>query len=486
MPERDSYRKERSSSADAERRLTCRTVAVPLGPRLSPLPVALAVLLITQAAAAPPPGYVETTLPNGLEVSIVPRPDDPVVATQVWYHVGSANEDPGSRGLAHLLEHLMFGETAHYAKRDYWEWHHRFGGDNNAFTSPDETVYVSEIAPEAHAPVLDMEADRMTGLVIEPGNLENEKRIVTEEHRLVTENEPEARMLVAAQHAFLGSHPYAIDPTGTKEDVAAATVESCRAFYDAYYHPNNAHLVIVGPVDPTATLAEVESAFGGLPRGGQTPADVPPLLGWRFPPEVDLREDLPPVEIAAAGFLLPPAGGPDEAALEVLVQLLSGGAANPFREELVSRRRKAIEAGTMALDLRRGGVVVFYSLSLPYRRKASAFRFMDETRATLSRLDWLTDESLAAAKRALRRKEAERAYFPVEMADAVGRARWWDGSPARAFDHETRIAGVTRDAVAAAWRKYVADPAPVRLYLRPEHVPLYVRLFGWLYPLVSR
>ncbi len=201
---------------------------------------------------------------------------------------------------------------------------------------------------------------------------------------------------------------------------------------------------------------------------------------------MDLREDLPPVEIAAAGFLLPPAGGPDGPALEVLTQLLSGGAASPFREELVSRRRKAVEAGVMVLNLRRGGAVIFYSLSLPYRRKSSAFRFMEETRAQLSGLDWLTDGSLAAAKRSLRRQEATRAYFPAAMADAVGRARWWEGDASRAFDREARIAAVTREEVAAAWRKYVGEPEPVRLYIKPEHVPLYVRLFGWLYPLVSR
>jgi predicted Zn-dependent peptidase len=279
------------------------------------------------AAAAPPaapPGYVETRLPNGLEVSILPRPMDPIVATQVWYHVGSANEDAGSRGLAHLFEHLMFGETARHGKRDYWEWHHRSGGDNNAYTSPDETVYVSEIPPEAHARVIDLEADRMTGLVLSRENLENEQRIVTEELRLAAENSPTQRVMVAAQKALLGKHPYAFDPTGSKEDVAAAT-----------------------------TLAVVERAFGEIPRGGSTPPDVPPLLGWTFPEEVDLSEDLPPVEIAVIGFLFPPAGHEDGPALEVLVQLLARGEVNPFREDLVARRRKAIEAGAEVISLRR-------------------------------------------------------------------------------------------------------------------------------------
>ena len=437
-------------------------------------------------ASGGPPGYVETTLPNGLEVSILPQPDDPLVATQVWYHAGAADEDAGSRGLAHLFEHLMFGETARHGKRDYWEWHHRFGGDNNAFTTPDETVYVSEVPPAASAAVLDFEADRMTGLLLTQENLDNEKRIVTEELRLAAENSPESRVMVAAQKALLGKHPYAFDPTGSKDDVAAATLESCRTFYRSHYRPNNAHLVVVGPVDPVATLSAVERAFGPIPSGGTAPRDVPPLLGWDFPAEVGLREDLPPVKIAVLGFPLPPASSEDGAVLEVLTQLLDRGTVNPFREELVVRRRKAIDAGSAVLALRRGGAVIFYSASLPYRRKATAFRLMEETRERLSSLDWLTEERVASAKRALRREEAVKTFYAAVKADAVGRARWWEGDAGRAFDRGARIEAVTRDQVAAAWRRYVAEPKAVRLFVRPEHVPLYARLFGWLYPLLVR
>jgi predicted Zn-dependent peptidase len=111
---------------------------------------------------------------------------------------------------------------------------------------------------------------------------------------------------------------------------------------------------------------------------------------------------------------------------------------------------------------------------------------MEETRDRLSRLDWLSDESLASAKRALRREEADRAYYAAAIADEIGSARWWEGDATRAFNREARIDAVTREQVAAAWRKYVGEPKPVRLFVRPEHVPLYVRLFGWLYPLVSR
>ena len=439
-------------------------------------------------AAGPdePAGFFSEVLPNGLRVSIFEDPTSTVVATQVWYHVGAAHEQRDGRGLAHLFEHLMFGGTELHGRQDYEDLHHRHGGYENAFTTADETVYVSTLPPGPHLEVIEMEADRMRNLSINRKNLGNEKRIVTEELRLRTENDPYTRLLVAAQKALLGKHPYAFDPSGSKEDVAAATVESCRGFYDAYYHPNRAHLVVAGPVEARATLDAVRKHFGSIPSGGTPPPDVPPLFGWSYPSEVVLEEDLPPVETAIMGFPIADAGSEDYWALLLLGQLLGGGAVDPFEEELVKRRRKAVAAGVTQLFFRRGGAMVFYMASLPYRRKATAFRLMEKTREQLSQLDWLTEDSLLSAKRTLRRRELLAAYYPSIRADAIGRSWWWLGDEKLAFGKVSRIDAVTLDQVAEAYRKYVGEPEPVRLWIRPEHVPLMVRLFGWLYPLVSR
>jgi len=168
------------------------------------------------ARDGPPSGYISEVLPNGLRVSILPDPANPVVATQVWYHVGSANEEPRTRGFAHLFEHLMFGGTARWSKEDLWRVHNDNGGDENAYTSWDETVYVSEIPAGPHGQVLEMEADRMVNLRLTQENLDNEKRIVTEELRVSLENDPQTRMLSTALKKALGEHPYALTPVGTK------------------------------------------------------------------------------------------------------------------------------------------------------------------------------------------------------------------------------------------------------------------------------
>jgi zinc protease len=444
---------------------------------------ALALAALAPALAAPPPGYLHETLANGLHVSIVPDATMPIVATQVWYHVGSANEEPQTRGFAHLFEHMMFGGTATRPKRAVWDHHEAFGGETNAYTAFDETVYTSEIPPVGFPGLIALEADRMVHLSLTEENLANEKRIVTEELRVSTENDPWSRLFVRAFKELLGDHPYALTPAGTKEDIAAATLDHSREFYRRYYRPRNAHVIVVGPVDAAATLSEVEREFGPLPAEGDAPHEVPPIYGWPFPEALELKEDLPPVEIAVVGFVLPAPGGTDAAALEVLQEILTGGALDPFEDELVRKRHRAIDAGTEIHSARRGGVIAFYAASLPYRRRSTAFRHLDETREVLGRFEWLDETRLAAAKRKLERREAQRAYHAASIADAIGRAAWWEGDEARAFDETERLSTVTLEQVRAAYRHYVLEPRPIRLYLRPEHVPLGVRLFGWLYPI---
>lgn len=432
-----------------------------------------------------PSGFVSEVLDNGLRVSILADPDNTIVATRLWIHVGSANEKPRHRGFAHLFEHLMFGKTTNHTKEEYANHHHRHGGSDNAYTSFDETVYISDIAPEHHTRVLELEADRMVNLILDEENLENEKKIVSEELRVSMENDPISRIGVAALKVVFGEHPYAHTPGGTREDVGAATLEDCREFYESYYKPRNAHLVIVGPVDLDQKLAEVRRLFGPLLAAGVTPPDVPAVLGWDFPDQVELKEDLPPAEIAILGFPLPP---PDDArhwTIALMQQLLGGGSVDPFEESLVTRRKKAVYASTDWLTTRRGSALMLTGAFLPYRSKQKAFRFMEETREELARLEWLSDESLASAKRTLIRRQMNSVYFAASRADLIGTAQWWRGDATLAFEAGERIQAITREEVAELFREFVAEGKPVRAYLRPNKVPILVRLFGWLYPLLQ-
>ena len=458
------------------------------------LPIAFFVLFpvcgLTATTADPiaglPPGYVSEVLDNGLRVSILPDADNTVVATEVWYHVGSANEEPHNRGFAHLFEHMMFGKTTNHDKDEYANHHDRYGGEIGATTSFDETVYFSRIAPEYHTRVLELEADRMVHLVLDEENLENEKRIVSEELRLRTENDPFSRVGVAAMKAVFGEHPYAEMPSGTREDVATATLERCRAFYDRYYRPRNAHLVIVGPVDPAKKLAEVRRLFGSLPAEGVTPKDVPPLTGWDYPDETTLEEDLPPAKFAILGFAMPLPASDEYWAIALMQQLLVGGAVDPFEESLVKRRHEAVYARTNWMSFRRGSALIFTAAFLPYRSEKKAFRLMEQTRGELARMEWLTNESLASAKRTLIRRDTNAIYYAGPRAHNIGRAQWWLGDETLAFGTNDRVRAVTRDQVEDAFRTYVIEATPIRVFMTPEKVPVRVWLLGWLYPLFNR
>jgi predicted Zn-dependent peptidase len=332
-----------------------------------------------------------------------------------------------------------------------------------------------------------MEADRMAHLTLTEENLQNEKRIVTEELRVGTENDPMSRLLHAALKAVFGEHPYAYTAIGTKEDVAAASLDQCISFYERYYRPGNAHLVIVGPVEAGETMEAVKGTFGAIEaRDAPPPVDASAVDEWDFPEEVELREDLPPVEIAALGFPVPPADSPDNWALIVLRHLISGGEVQFFADELVRRRRKAIYAETMNFEGRRGGMLVFLAGYLPYRRKATAFRLMEEALGEQARFEWLTEETLQSAKRALVLQAFNETYFASSQAGSIGRAAWWWQDERLGIDKARRIEEVTLEEVRDVYGRYIGEAEPVRLYVKPEKVPLMVRLFGWLYPLVNR
>jgi zinc protease len=331
-----------------------------------------------------------------------------------------------------------------------------------------------------------MEADRMVNLRLGEQDLANEKKIVTEELRATVENDPYNRMLRTALAELCGDHPYAVTPLGTKEDIAAATLDHARAFYRRYYRPRNAHLVIVGPVDGPATLAEVERTFGAILAGGEAAPEVPSLADWKFPERIGLVEDLPPAEIAVLVYPLPPPDSDDDLALGLLEEILSAGQVDPFREDLVRKRRQALEAGIQVLGLRRGGILCFYSAVLPYRSESGQFDVMIESMRKLERGEWLTEERLAGARRKILRRYEQQRYRASDLADAIANSRWWRGDATLAFTRAERVAALTRADVLQVFNRYVVKARPVAVYVQPENVPILLKLFGWMLPVVMR
>lgn len=418
-------------------------------------------------AQDPRSGFWAETLDNGMRVSVLADPDAPIVATQIWVQVGSAHEAPSELGFAHLFEHLMFGATSNHGKEDYSRWHTVHGGYENAYTSFDNTVYVSQIPVEAHDQVLVLEADRFKNLVLDQANLDNEKKIVTEELRLRTENNPVSRVAMRGIEELFAGHPYGHFPSGTKEDIANADLELCRKFYAGYYRPANLQLVVVGPVDGPATIARVRALFADT--GGEVlkPPAVAPLSSHTFPARLDLAEDIPPIKVAALFYALPPSSDPRSPAVRLMRQMLTGGEVDRFRQILVEDQGMAIEAMTVAEDLRAGGVLAFASINLPFKTTRKALKQLHAAEAELGKLSWATQANLDTARRFLLRQELQRSYYADQRADAIGQAWSWRGDARLALGADIEaLQAVKLEDVIAAWNTLVAGATPTEIVIK--------------------
>lgn len=208
---------------------------------------------------------VDTTLSNGLRVVLLPRPQSSAVTIVVAYHVGSKDEPVHNMGFTHLFEHLMFQGSANVPPGKFDYYCSLAGGDNNAYTTYDKTVYFMLLPAEQLRLGLWLEADRMRALEITPEKLQTQINVVLQEIKENVENRPFGKFgETSAKLAYRAGCPYSWDPYGDPEHIRNASMEEVLRFHDTFYGPNNACLVITGNIDPSTTLQEVERYFGDI------------------------------------------------------------------------------------------------------------------------------------------------------------------------------------------------------------------------------
>lgn len=280
----------------------------------------------------------KTVLDNGLTVLTKEVHTAPIVTVQVWYKIGSRNEEPGVNGIAHQLEHMLFKGTKDRPIQ-FGRLFSVLGSASNAFTSYDQTAYFGTVEREKLTALLTLEADRMQNALIEPSQLTNEKRVVISELQGY-ENSPEYRLNRAVMRAVFPDSPYGLPVGGTKADVAKFTPEQVGAYYRKYYSPDNAVLIIVGDFQTEPTLAAVKEIFGRVP--GNSPA-IQKKTASTSPIQNPKSKILNPIvlrEEGSAKFLqavypLPPANHPDVPALDVMDYVLTGGRNSRLTQALV-------------------------------------------------------------------------------------------------------------------------------------------------------
>jgi zinc protease len=298
-----------------------------------------------RAAAQAAARVVEATLDNGLRVLLVPDRKVPLATVQVWYRVGSRNEGRGLTGLSHFLEHMMFKGTARVGPKEFSRLIQRDGGQDNAFTGYDYTGYYATVPAGRVGQVLELEADRMTNLRLDPREVAAERQVVLEERRSRTEDDPEAALTEELHAAAYRAHPYGQPIIGWETDVERLTVDDLRAHYRTHYVPNNAILVVVGDFEPEPLLAAVRATLGRVPAGPAPPpvrAVEPPQRGER---RILVRR---PAELpyVMAGYHVPNFRHRDGYALELLDWILSGGKSARLTRGLKYERQVALSVGS--------------------------------------------------------------------------------------------------------------------------------------------
>jgi zinc protease len=307
--------------------------------------VLLCLPAVASQAAAP---VAERVLGNGLKVLVKEDHRSPVVVSQVWYKVGSSYEPGGITGISHMLEHMMFKGTDKHPAGEFSRIIAENGGDENAFTGHDYTAYFQTMAASKLAVSFELEADRMRHLHLLADELKKELEVVTEERRMRTEDNPQAKMSEQFMALAFTSSPYRNPIIGWPVDIANYQVEDLQAWYQRWYAPNNATLVVVGDVDTAQTFSLAEQYFGGL-----QPGELKPLKPQTESPQLGVRRmtvkvpaKLPSVILGYKVPSLKTAEQEWEAyALEVLAGVLDGGSSARLSKELVRGKQLAVSAG---------------------------------------------------------------------------------------------------------------------------------------------
>ena len=332
-------------------------------------------LVRTQAAAQTPTAsdvpdipFEKYTLPNGLEVILSEDHRLPLVAVNIWYHVGPANEEPGRTGFAHLFEHMMFQGSKHAKGDSHFRLVEGAGAsDLNGTTNFDRTNYFQTLPANQLELALWLESDRMGYLLdeVDQAKLSNQQDVVRNERRQSYENRPYGIVDEAVFHQlFPKGHPYYANIIGSHEDIQAAQLGDVRSFFRKYYAPNNASLAIVGDIDKAATKRLVEKYFGPLERGPavEKPAvTTPPITSERRAVITD-RVELPRVTMA---WLSPAIYTPGDADADVVASTLGGGKSSRLYKALVYDKQIAQNVSAYQYSLMLTSVFIIEATARP-------------------------------------------------------------------------------------------------------------------------
>lgn len=430
---------------------------------------AAALALLLAIAAGPAPARERPTaftLPNGLRVVLLEERTVPNICLGIAVRTGSINERPGITGISHLFEHMMFNGSKRYPPGRFDQVLEEGGGYSNAYTSQDITFYYEEFVPELLDTVLAMEADRFRRLTIDTENLERERGIVMEERRVGVDNSIPSTLSEVLYATAYAAHPYRTPIVGWMKDLETLTLEDARAYYSAWYAPNNATLVMVGDISAARARTLVTRHLGSLPWRPlpRTPADAEPPQRGEKRAVVRKAAELPAFMIA---WKADRASSPDHPALQMLAVILGQGESSRLHRALVYEEQLCTAVAMEMGEVRDPGLLALYAQMRPGRTVAEA-----EVRVT-ALLRAVADSGVTVAE-----TEKARSLLEKQGVDALlthsgtaGRLAFYDavhGSWERALDPTARYATVTPEQIRLAAHRVLNDRGKTLVVLQPE------------------
>jgi zinc protease len=435
--------------------------------------IALLILAVLPAAAqeAADNAVANFLLDNGMEVVVIPDHRAPIVTHMVWYKVGSADEPPGKSGIAHFFEHLMFKGTKNRKAGEFGAKIAEIGGNENAFTSDDYTAFFQTVTPEALGTMMDFEADRMRNLILTDEVIATERDVILEERRSRVDNSPEALLGEEIDATLYQNHPYRIPVIGWLQEIEKLNRTDAVAFYDRYYAPNNAVLVVAGDIDAAAVRRLAEETYGKIPRG----PDLPPRVRPQEPEQnakrtVTMTDPRVSVPSFQKSWVVPSYGSAktgEAEALDLLSEILGGGSQSRIYQEIVVKQGLASAAGASfeatALD-----PTAFAIYGSP-RGEAQLSAVEDAIDAEIRKIikDGVTEPELERAKNRFVRAMIFARDSQSGMANIYGSTLATGGTVADIAAWPDRIRKVTAADVQAVAAKYLNPDHSVVGYLLP-------------------
>ena len=419
--------------------------------------------------------YQTFTLPNGLQVLLHEDHSVPLVAVNMWYHVGSADEKPGRTGFAHLFEHIMFMGSQHVPTGEFDKLLEATGGDNNASTAEDRTNYYEDAPSNVLALMLWLDSDRMGFLLpeITAEKVDVQRGVVQNERRQSYENRPyglaEENIL---QRLYPPEHPYHWPVIGSMADLQAATLDDVRGFFRSYYTPNNATLAIAGDITPRDARQLVERYFGEIPRGpAVTRTPLPAVtLGTDIYATLEDRVQVPRVYDAWHSMK---AFADGDATLDVLANVLAGGRSSRLYKRLVYELQIATDVVAFQDGGRIDGKFELWATARPGHDLSELERVIDEEVRKLA----LAGPTPREVERAQNTFEAqflsrmERVGGFGGKADQLNFYNYFVGTPDYFQKDLDRYRKVTAVDVQGAVRRYLVDAHRVVLSVVPQGKP---------------